>query len=67
MATARPGPSTTLSWLWGDGYTPAPRAISYEDGHNAVQDVLIPPSYPKGINVVVLQSTASPHFAIQHR
>lgn len=43
-----------------------PKPISYEDLHNDVQSILIPPMYPKGINVHFLQSIKK-NFALQHR
>lgn len=43
-----------------------PKPIAYEDVHNDVQSILIPPMYPKGINVHYLQSIKK-SFALQHR
>lgn len=42
------------------------RITSYEDVHNDVQSILIPPTVPKGISVHILQSL-NKSFAVQHK
>ncbi len=52
--------------IFGDPLDLATRPVAYEALHNEVQNVLIPPTYPKGINVHMLQSI-NQGFALQHR
>lgn len=43
-----------------------PEPVSYEEVHNEVQSILLPPTYPKGLTVHVNQSLNS-HFALTHK
>jgi hypothetical protein len=56
-----------LAFLFPDVGGAADRRVSsYEDVHADVQSILLPPTYPKGVGLFVLQSL-NKNFAVQHK
>ncbi len=59
--------SSILGFLFPDfGGAADRRVTSYEDVHADVQSILLPPTYPKGVGLYILQSL-NKSFAVQHK